>query len=535
MAIRQPEKIIDQVNFLKGQRGNWETHWQELAEFILPRKDDITRNRVPGEKRTQFLLDNTAMQSNELLSGFLHGLLTNPNSQFFELTTGVPEIDDEDDVRIWLQDTSRRIMQIFNDSNFQTEIHEVYIDLGCFGTAAMTIEEDDDTVVRFAARPIQSIFIEEDNKGQIVEVHRKFAWNVNQIIAEFGEQTVKDSKLLSDAKKRDDPKKFDIIHSIYPKEVDPTKRSDSPWQSQYILVDERKNLRTSSFRQFPYLVPRWTKHSGEKYGRSPGMNALPEQKTLNIMTETTIKGAQKVVDPPLQVPDDGFISVIRTRPGSLNFFRAGSKDRIEPVFNDARIDFGFQAMEAKRENVRDAYFVNQLQLRQSGPQMTATEVEARVEQALRFMGPVLGRQQVELLRPLIDRTFDIMLRRGLIAPPPEVLQGSTLGVEYSSLIARTQRQQEARAILRAVEQSTPFIQSDPTVLDNINGDEALRIIWRINNANQKILRDQGQITKIRQDRAAEQQALIEREEASQTAEDVGKAGPSLVAAQQQGT
>lgn len=520
-----PKQMKEKVKKLRSSRGTWEQHWQELADYILPRKNNIVASRTPGEKVNQYLLDNTALQSNVLLSGFLHGLLTNPNSQWFELMTGEPEIDNDDSVRVWLQRTSRDILHVLNNSNFQTEIHELYIDLGCFGTACMDIVEDDEHIVRFATRPIQSYDIVEDNRGRISEVYRTFKWNAQQIVQEFGEDVLKLSRDLEKAFTTNDAREFEIYHGVYPKKV--TMEGAKPFESLYILCDKEVELRRAGFREFPYVVPRWTKNSGEKYGRSPAMNALPEAKTLNLMVETTIKGAQKVVDPPLQAPDDGFLGTIRTRPGSVNFYRSGTQDYIRPIFNDAKVDFGFQAIEEKRARIRESFFVDQLRLRDGTPQMTATEVEARIEQSFRFMGPVLGRQQSELLRPLIDRVFEIMQRREMISEPPEILQGRVLDVQYSSMIAKSQRQGEAKSILRTIEQATPFISSDPTILDRINGEQALLLLARLNNFPQEILRSDKEVETIRQQRAEQQAAQAQAEAGAQTAENIGKAAPGL--------
>lgn len=525
------ENVIKKIDSLRAERSVWESHWQEIADFMVPRKNAIRRDRVPGERTNIYLLDNTALQSNVLLAGFLHGLLTNPNSQFFELTTGVPEIDDRDEVRLWLQETSLRMLHTLNNSNFQTEVHELYIDIGSFGTSCMSILEDSDTVVRFKTEPITDFYIEEDNKGRIIEVYKEFKWNINQIISEFGSEVIGRSNMLSKAarERRDD--KFCLIHAVYKKELDPRKQALNTWLSQYILKEEKTELKLSGFRSFPYVVPRWTKNAGEKYGRSAGMNALPEAKTLNLMVETTIKGAQKVVDPPLMVPDDGFLGSIKTRPGSVNFFRSGTprEDRIQPIFNDARIDFGFQAVEEQRQRIREAFFVDQLRLREGTPQMTATEVEARIEQAFRFMGPVLGRQQAELLRPLIDRVFSIMEDKDMIEPAPDILKGRNLDVQYSSMIAKSQRQGEARSISRTIEQAAPFISADPSVLDNIDGDKAMRLLARINNFPQKILRDQSMVDEIRQQRAESEAQAEAQANAAQTAQNIGTAGPGLAA------
>ena len=520
------EKIVQKIEKLDGERGTWRNHWREVASFVLPRKDNIDHTRVQGEKVNQFLLDNTAVQSNVLLAGFMHTLLTNPNSEFFELSTGIPEIDDKDEVRLWLQKTTTIMHRILNESNFQTEVHENYIDLAAFGTACLSIEQDDATVVRFAARPIQDFFIAEDNKGMITEVYRKFKWNLTQVIQEFGEDVIKKSRNMAKAfEAKNMAEEFEIIHAVYPREISPgallTKR---PWISQYVLKDERVDLQVGHFTTFPYAVPRWSKSSGEVYGRSPAMNALPECKTLNLMVETTIRGAQKVIDPPLIATDDGFIGSIRTRPGAINFGRAGAE--IKPILNDSKVDFGFQMIEEKRQRIREAFFTDQLRLRE-GDRMTATEVEQRVDESFRFMGPVLSRMQAEFLRPIVERTFDLMDQVGLIEPAPEVLRDRNLTARYTSMIARTQKQGEARAILRTIEQASPFISADPSVLDNIDGNKALKELARINNFPQSILRSEQEVKKIREGRANAQELDREEQLKSNTADNISKVQPAL--------
>lgn len=139
----------------KGKRANWEQHWFEIAELVIPRRDQIfeTRNKVKGDKKNRKQYDASAPHFLELLASALHSMLTNPSVQFFELTTGDPEIDKNPEVRKWLQDLVRRIHQILNNSNFQTEIHEVYMDLGSLGTGVLRIEEDKDLVIRFKSSP----------------------------------------------------------------------------------------------------------------------------------------------------------------------------------------------------------------------------------------------------------------------------------------------------------------------------------------------------------------------------------------------
>ena len=414
-------KIVQKHERLKGDRINWDSHWDDLAQYILPRKDDVyVRNRTPGEKKTNTLFDSTGIHVNELLASALHSGLTNPATEFFELTTGDPDLDNDDEARKFLQITARKMHRVLNDSNFHQEIHEVYLDLGCFGTGFLIMEEDDDFMVRFHSRPIYEAYIDENSKGQIDFVSRCFRWTVRQIEQEFGEDSLNDNlkKHLMDAP----DKKFEVIHQVGPWDGEKNPSGFS-FFSRYVVTKEELVVSDSGFNEFPFAIPRWTKISGEKYGRSPGMKALPDVKMLNQMQKVTIRSAQKTVDPPLIMPDDGVLLPLRTAPNSINFRRAGTTDPIESLITGARVDFGIQMIDFVKKNIERSFFIDQLQLRE-GPQMTATEVAQRAEEQARLLSPALSRQNFELLRPIVDRLFGILLRREELPEIPEVLAGS---------------------------------------------------------------------------------------------------------------
>lgn len=531
------KQVLLRLEVLKGRRTNWETHWQDVADVFIPRKNDITFKRFPGEKRNQKVFDSTGPQALETLAAALHGLMTNPAVPFFELTTGDEKLDSRDDIRLWLQETTRKMHTILNRSNFQREIHEVYIDLCGFGTAPLIIEEDDRDMVRFSSRPISEVYIDENNLGVVDEVYREFEWDSKRVLQEFGENNVPDSvkRDFQRSEQRGGSSSisnrggFHIVHAVRPREAfDNLTPQSMRFESIWVLKEESAILRESGFREFPYAVPRWTKMSGETYGRSPAMKTLPDVQMINLMEKTIIEGAQKTIDPPLMLPDDGFILPIKVVPGGLNYFRAGTADRIETFANDARIDFGFQAMEAIRQRIREGFFIDQLQLVQ-GPQMTATEVLQRTEEKMRLLGPMLGRLNSELLRPMIDRLFEIMLRRDQIPKPvPDAIQGRDVDVQFSSLIAKAQRTSETQNVLRALEFIQPFAAADPTVFDNLDGNKALRFGWKIFGSPQEILRNEDDVEAIREGRANAQAQAAQAEAEAQTAENISKAGPALV-------
>jgi hypothetical protein len=523
-----PKQLKARLQKAEGDRATWESHWQEVADYILPDRNDVTVQRSPGEKRNTQLFDSTGIMANELLAGSLHGLLTNPNTQWFGLTTGIHTLDEEDDVRFFLQEASRVILNIMNNSNFQTEVHELYLDLTSFGTACQFIEEDEEDVVRFSTRHIREVFIAENSKGMVNEIIRCFKWTAEDIVNEFGQDVLeKLPQLVQKAYKDGTGEKFKIIHAVYEQSKISGKRNDKfKFASQYVLDQDAIELSFGGFREMPYAVPRWSKVAGETYGRGPGMKALPDVKTLNKMTETVMRGALKTVDPPLQAPDEGFVLPLITRPAGVNYYRAGRKDRIEPIFNDARIDFGFEAMRDRGQRIREAFYVDKFQL-QEGPQMTATEVMQRTEEQTRLLGPLLGRMSSEYLRPMIKRVFAIALRRGLLPDIPEILEGRKLDVQYSSVIARSQRVSVAQNIQRTMEAASMFISLDPTIADIFNGDNAAKEIARIYDFPQGIIRTKVEVDRIRSQRAEQQAQQAEEQQALQTAEAMGKVAPAL--------
>jgi hypothetical protein len=272
MSKDKAVKLIKYYDKMKADRHTWDSHWQEIAEYILPNKDDIHGTKTAGEKKFSDLYDGTAVHSNELLASALHGMLTNPTTPWFGLTTGVPALDADDDVRKWLQESVRSMHNIMNNSNFQTEIHETYLDIGSLGTGALLIDEDDNDIVRFLSIPIYQIYIDENYKGMVNTVARCFKKPIKDIVDEFGEEVFAANDCATLLKKPHE--EMEILHIVGENTAyNPFKieYGNNRYYSEYILKDKKIVLDSKGYSTFPLAIPRWTKMSGEKYGRSPGM------------------------------------------------------------------------------------------------------------------------------------------------------------------------------------------------------------------------------------------------------------------------
>lgn len=546
----QPQEIRDEAarlcerwNQMDSAAVNWKTHWQKAYEFIIPRKEDVIASRLPGDDRESDLYDTTAVLANEQLAAALHSMLTNPELRFFELLFGDPSVDALPQVKAWCEDSADRMYQVLNSSNFQTEIHETYIDLSAAGTACLYMEENDDFVVHFSTRALKEVRFDEDYLGRVDTVGRMFQLKPAQILRMFPE--LKEEQLHSILQTKSDSTasdKIGILHIVEPAHAvkhaghaQMTQSKGHSVSSTYVLYDKKFVIRQSSYYEFPYCTPRWSKTTGELYGRGPGFQMLPDIMMLNAMMLTVIQGAQKTVDPPLVVEDDAVIGQVRLTPAGLTVIRAGS-EMPKPLITNARIDFGQQMLEDVRKRIRAGFYLDHLQLPQESPQRTAEEVRQIVEEQMRLMGPVLGRQHFELLRPLITRLFGIMNRKNMFKKPPSEVGTRPFQVRYSSLLARAQRMQEMQNIQRAIATLQPIFQVKPDIMDNVKMDQLAQEVLRGYGVPESLIPTDQELKKIRANQAKHVQKQQQQADQTQQSEVAKNTAPMIqqMAAARQG-
>jgi hypothetical protein len=528
MKNKNAEMLVDRFATLRTNRSTWESHWQEIADYMLPRKADITTQRTRGDKRTEVIFDGTAIHALELLSSSLHGMLTNAASPWFTLAFKNPLLSENDEAQEWLDSVTQDMYVAFNRSNFQQEIQELYQDLISFGTSAMFVSPDEKNLVRFNTRHVKEIFIAENERGQVDTVFRHFTLSARAAVNLFGEKNV--GVGILNKFKKDVDADVNILHAVMPRDTYNEKKKDAknmPFKSCYVDPDDVHMINESGFNEFPYVVPRYLKASYEIYGRSPSMNALPDVKMLNKMSEVTIKAAQKQIDPPLMVPDDGFMLPVRTVPGGLNFYRSGSRDRIEPLQIGANNPVTVNMIQDRQLAIQKTFYVDQL-LTSQGGNMTATEVLQRNEEKMRLLGPVLGRLQSELLQPLIERVYNILERQNIFRPAPEILAEQNVEIEYVSPLAKAQKSSDLNSVMRGIEIFGAMSQFAP-VLDYLDSDGLAKYVQNVLGLPAKIMKSDAEVQQVRQERQQQEQQAAEQQELMQQAQAAGAAAPMVKA------
>jgi hypothetical protein len=501
------KSLIDRYDNLKSHRYTWERHWQEIRDLVRPDTSDFQRKEFPGQVRTHHIWDGTAPQALEELGSGLQSFLTSPAERWFEI-----KVDDEvvtisdPEALAWLEAVSDLIYDEYSRdaTNFNSAIQEIYQDLGAFGTGVLNQEWSGNTgTIRFKAIPLADSYVEENADGTIDTLFRKVMMTRRQMDQMFGEQIPEQTK-----KEKDDARKWEVVHATMPRE-DRKPQSPSnknmPFASIWFMPEFSFVTKESGFRSLPYHVPRWTKIAGEMYGRSPALKCLPDIKMLNRMEYTNIKAAQKAVDPPLLLPHEAFIKPIKTAPGSLNFKEPGSEE-VQSLEFSGQWPVALEITQQKREHIRACFFSDFLRLEKERVEMTAFEVQDRRDEKLRFLAPMLGRIQSELLSPMIARSYELLLEHGKIPAPPPSLAKRRLKVGYVSPASRAQLGMKAITMGRYIQELLPVAQVNAEVLDSVDFDAYAQQLAFLRGTSRTILRGEDEILRIREERQQAQQA-----------------------------
>lgn len=513
-------RIIKKYERLYSRDANYRILCQDVADYIIPRRSNILVQNSPGTKQTTKLYDSTAIHANELLAASMKQAITPANIQWFSLRIRNENLMQNKNVVAWLEDCAKRIFLGFHQSNFDSEVHELDIDLGGFGMAAMYSEE----TVPFAGFRFHTIatgdYVVEENADEAVDtLIRKIRLTARVAFQRWGKES--GQKIINQLDKNPE-QYFNFLHMVTP-------LNERLFQGYFVGLEEKKILeRPRLFREFPYLVPRWGKTSGEENGRGPGFIAMPDVKTLNKAVQLELKALAKMIDPPIKVSDNGVIGNTALQPGGRTTIRPNAI--FEPL--QFHVDFSTTQIKADqlRGSIRKIFYSDQLQL-QEGPQMTAMEAQIRYELMQRILGPTLGREEREFLNPLIKRQFSIMERANLFTPMPPELRGHEheIDIEYEGAMAKAQRSQEVNGLTDVLQILSICAQVSPDVYDWINLDQLPIWLADVRGVPKKLLKSMDDVKKVRDQRAKSQMVQQSKQQNLLIAEVVRKVTAALKA------
>ena len=510
-----PDDVVNELSKLQAKRSNWDSTWEEVADFVLPRQSNFNTKRTPGENRNDRIYDSTGPLALERFAAALESMLTPRAQKWHRLQPSDPALLKSANVKMWYEEvngiTWRARYRPYG--NYASSQHEVYLSLGAFGTGCMYVDNVMGKGIRYKAIPLAETFIDVDSYGLIDTVYRLFKLDIRQAVQAFGEDNL--PKEMLEAGQKDNKREFEFIHCVKPNADYDGSKADARGQqfsSTYVAKDYRAVVGEGGYNTMPYITSRYVVSPDEDYGRSPAIAMLSDLKMINKISRDQIQISHKLADPPLLLHDDGILgysnSEVNMMAGGLNYGGVSQEGRqlIQPLQTGGNPAMSESLLDQRRRSVNDAFLVSLFQILVETPEMTATEAMIRVQEKGQLLGPTISRQQSEALGPMIEREVDILARMGALPePPPELIEaGMDYGIEYDSPMTRMMQAEEVVGLQRSIEAMTPFIQTNPALLNIYNAEQVMRDTNYINGVPTKWLKTEEEV--------AEQQAQEQEDE-----------------------
>lgn len=534
---------------LRTNRYSWWCHWRELADYFIPRRYKwiITPNQQSrGSPINQHILDSTGVIcARNLGSGLVSGK-SSPTRPWFKLRIGKIDSTTTSPVSLWLAECERLLYLIFAESNFYNSIAQFYLDLVIFGTAVILIFDDYDNVINCINPCAGEYYIDIDGKYRPTIFYREFTLTISATVSEFGYDNCSASVRAA----YDDPnganlnREIIIAHSIEPNddgraasfgfsEKFPFRELYWEWggstSPQIVSYQPQGFLRKKGYYERPNICARWDIVSNDPYGRSPGMDGLPDQKQVQLETRRKAQAIDKMVNPPLVADVELKNQPASLLPGGMTYIQ-GYKNTGKGISSIYDTKFPVQEITEDLNEVKQRLskiFFNDVLMTASQYEtrsnVTAVEWDMRKSESLVALGPALERIDHEALGPAIDRVFGMAMRNGILPPAPQEIQGQMINVEYVSMLQQAQQAAASGGIDRLLQLAGNLVAVKPEIMDNIDTDYALDKYSSLLNNDPKIIRSPDAVEAIRQDRA-QQQAQAQQ---AAMAEQLSKAGKNL--------
>lgn len=528
---------------LVNARTSFESHWREIAELFRPRRIRLTpsdRNR--GDKRNQKIIDSTTVYAARTLSSGMTTGITSAARVWYKWAVADKTLMEHAAVKAWLEDLREATSAVLLRSNFYTVLPTFYGDMGVFGTSAMIVEEDDEKVIRCTHFALGEYWIGYNSKNQVRVFMRKFQLLVRQVVEQFG--TVSGDSIeagnlsiaVQNAWARGQTEQpVDVVHIIYENPDHDASRLHAKYK-QYAscyyesgapvdtLLDE------GGYEEWPVMAVRWETTQGDVYGTDcPGMTALGDAKELQFSKKLGAQAIEKAVKPPMVAPANMKNIPVSGLPGGITYFDETTEKKLRPAIdtNTFRLDYLREWVADVRDMIKRAFFEDLFLLiaQIDRGNVTATEILEKKEEKLLALGPVLEQVNEGFLDPFFTRLYGIMLRKGLVPPPPPEMNGVAFHPEYESIMAQAQRAQGRSGVEAFAVFVSNLMKDDPTIVDNVDFDEVIESYATMAGVPPKFIKSEEAVAAIRKARAeaqAKQQAAEQAQLAADSANKLAK-------------
>lgn len=466
-AKRQPSsdwvaifnQLQQRLKGLNDWRYSWWVYWSKLAEYFIPFRYVwlVVANRMwRGGALNDAIIDDTGLLAVRTCRAGMYSGLTNPSRRWFNLSVGIPGVTEMDEAATeWMSDSQEKAYTVLAESNFYTTMSQMFADVVVFGTGPVIVYEDVEQIIRCYLPAAGEYFLANGANNTVETLYREFTMTVIAIIEKFGyENCPEDIRRAWTNQGASLDQEFVICHAIEPnfdvnskdgRAIQVVPRGFAFREAYWvkgITGDNALSLR--GFHEAPFGVARWDLVSNNAYGRSPCMDALGDNKQVQVMTRRIAEYIEKGVRPPMGADVSLKNEPASIVPSGITYMdMSGGAKKFEPLFepDPAWLPGISKSKEDVNARIDTALFVNLFMAitRMEGIQpKNELELTQRNLERLQELGPFIDLFENEFIGKILPRVFNIMLRRKMLKPLPPSLQGVPLKINYVSIMKLAQ-------------------------------------------------------------------------------------------------
>jgi hypothetical protein len=511
--------VEDRLSALKRLREDYDSEWFDIARFTDTHRSRFltssrgaggSRNKTNrGERRTwnNKLADSYGVKSFRILANGMTSGLTSASRPWFALKAEDAEMMEFQEVREWLSEVERRMYAFLAKTNFYGASKSGYKELGLFGTEACLMMEHRTKGAVCHNFTAGEYWIATGDARVPDVLYRHCPLTVREAVQTFGDKVSKRVRDLYD--KGTYTEILNFFQAVEPNSDYSGAFGQFPWRSIYWDADDDAQtiISVSGFMEQPFWAPRWDVASGDTYGVSPAMEALPAIRETQMVAKRRNEIIDQLTKPEKIVPPN----VRLTGQAGRTVTASGiTKEMVVVPYQPP-----WQAMQGLMEERMRLYqeidahsfaeLFNAITNMAGVQPRTVEEIAARNEEKLTQLGPVIERVGNEKLAVIIERTYGIMLRGGFLPPVPEAFGSQSIKIEFISMLAQAQRLIGIGGIERTASFVGGLAAVNPEAIDKMNFDELIDDYADRAGAPPKMIRGKDEVEKMRAERAQQEQ------------------------------
>lgn len=478
---------------LFSKQAPWLPLWQELAEQYHPQRAEFTRVRSDHAEYAEDTFDSAPIAHARDFTLAVGAILRPPGKAWFDLRS-IDEFRNTEAAIHWFtkaRDVMRNYMYA-SGSRFARSVQEADRDFVTFGNSVLAITENRrGNGILFTTYHLRDCAWSEDSEGEVDTLHRREMYTIRRINEVFGPEALQpgDDKLLDEAPFTERQLRILCMPADQwdVEEVRKLTRAYDPDNPGWVMVyidpaKTDKPLKVKWYSYFPYRVRRWELGRGSVYATSPvAMVGLPDARMAQKLSQITLEAAEKQLDPPNVAKRDAVLEGPNLFAGGTTWVELEQEQRMSDAFQVLDLGknaaVGLDMQQDLRARHGTTWHINKLSLPITS-QMTAYEVDQRIEEYIRTIGPVIEPFENENGRDL-DVVFTLLASLRVFGPPeyaPEEIRGTEIKFQFETPVQQAYERRKILALRESIELATAVASAagKPDVFDNIDSDAMAR-------------------------------------------------------------